>query len=90
MVESKPPAMRIHPPWRTMAEEILKAKNRRLYRELRKEGTLSDHIDEQADRARLAYDDLVNRMLKKHPAEESWVFQAAQEVIVRDLLDPTT
>lgn len=70
--------------------EILRAKDPDLLRELRAANRLESYLDEQVERARAAYESLVKRVSKGNPDLESWAIQAAEELIIRDLLDPTT
>jgi hypothetical protein len=80
----------IHPPWRTMAEEILRATDPSRHSQLRADGLLESHLDDLAEQARSTYDVLVPDLMQKQPGAISWAMSAAQEMIVRDILDPTT
>jgi hypothetical protein len=82
--------MIVHPPWREIADAILKVKDPGRRRELRIAGELDDHLEEVAKAAARTYEMLVNRLEETHPGQGSWALQAAQEIIVRDVLDPTT
>jgi hypothetical protein len=73
-----------------MAEEILKAKDPELHRALTRGGNLNEHLDRLAGSARSAFNPTVDEILKGNPGLEAWAMQAAQELIVRDILDPTT
>lgn len=79
----------IHPPWRTIAEGILRAKDPELYREM-KGPDLQRYLDLRVESARSTYEHLVKRLVEQNPGQESWALQAAQEMVVRDVLDPTT
>ena len=69
----------------------MKAKSPELYRELKSDRRgLEDHLDLQAERARAAYEAAFKRIAEANPGQESWALQAAQEIVVRDVLDPTT
>jgi hypothetical protein len=82
--------MLIHPPWRTLAEEILKAKDPKLYRALKKGGTLENHLDDKVEHARTTYEHLAKKLAEGRPEFESWAIQAAEELVIHDILDPTT
>lgn len=82
--------MLIHPPWRTLAEEILRAKDPKRYRELRKSGGLGEYLDDRAEHARVTYEHLAKRLAEGKPELACWAIQAAEELVIHDILDPTT
>lgn len=82
--------MIVHPPWRTMAEEMLKAKDPELYRELKVDGALNRHLDGLSQRARETYERIVQQLEAQNPGQGSWALQSAEELVTRDVLDPTT
>jgi len=66
-------------------------KDPKLLKELKASNQLSSHLSEKAKRAKEAYEVMVPRLHKGPPKQPmTWALQAAQELIVRDLLDPTT
>ena len=79
-----------HPPWRSLAEELLKGKDPNEFQRLRKAGKLEAHLDGLVKRAVEAYGPLVSQLEKKQPGARTWALKAAEEYLVRDLLDPTT
>lgn len=87
--EFLPPSTLVHPPWREMAESLLRGKDPELYQVLLESGSLQEHLNDKEESARRTYESLVARM-QDHPNGISWVFQAVQEVIVHDIRDPTT
>ncbi|MEX2598099.1 MAG: hypothetical protein WD533_00415 [Dehalococcoidia bacterium] len=80
----------IHPPWRQMAEEILKAEDPELY-QMFSPRELAMHLDLKAETARQVYPGLVERNQARNPGSTgTWAMKAAEEMIVRDVLDPTS
>ena len=88
MSTRQPPPTIVHPPWRTMAEEMLRAKDPELYEELQASAVLQAHLDRVAQEAREAYDHGVDELLKQRPGQMMWALQTAQELVTRDLLNP--
>ena len=87
----EPPRAVMQPPWRSIAEELLKHKDPEQYRELKKARKLEDHLDDLALWAKKAYEANVRTRLESSPpTQEAWILQSAQELVTRDLLDPTT
>lgn len=85
-----PPKMLIHPPWRTMAEDVLKEKDRELYDELKKAKELTDYLDRVVESARQTYETSVKEARQKNPRRAAFVAQSVQEMIVDQILDPTS
>lgn len=85
-----PPKMLVHPPWRTMAEEVLKAKDRELYDELKRAKELTDYLDRVTESARQTYETSVREAREKNPRTAAFVAQSVQEMIVDQVLDPTS
>lgn len=77
------------PPWRALAEEVLRAKDPERYRDLKASGMLSQHLRVTAERAKMAYEATARRIEKQNPGQGAWALQAAEEIVIRDVLDPT-
>jgi hypothetical protein len=88
--QTRPPPTILHPPWRRLAESLLKNKDPQKYRELKRAGMLEEHLNELDEAARTSYEVTVRQIEELNPGKESWALQSAQEMVIRDLLDPTT
>ena len=73
-----------------MAEDHLKAKTPDEYHRLKDSGELEDRLDQIHHDARRAYEAKYREILRKDPKGGTWAMMAPQEIVVRDLLDPTT
>ena len=80
----------IQPPWRRMAEEQLKHRTPEEYRRLKKARKLEAHLDRVEAQAKGAYDASVRKLSALNPGHEAFIMQSVQEVVTRDILDPTT
>jgi hypothetical protein len=88
--QQQPPQTIMHPPWRRMAEVMLREKDPEKYRQLKESGSLVAHLDAVSEQARLAYESTVRQIEEQNPGKGSWALQSAQEIVTRDVLDPTT
>lgn len=86
--KQSPPDAILHPPWRRLAETFLKDKDPATYRSLSPR-QFEAYLDEQVERARETYESTYLALKAKHPGKEAWCLQAAQELTIRDVLDPT-
>ena len=73
-----------------MAEEQLKHRTPKEYRRLKKARKLENHLDDVAERAKMAYEASVRKLSAENPGQESFIMQSIQEVVTRDILDPTS
>ncbi|MCH7532507.1 MAG: hypothetical protein IIB36_12230 [Gemmatimonadetes bacterium] len=88
--KKKLPMTVIQPPWRRMAEEHLKHLDPTEYQRLKRRRELEDHLDQVAERAKEAYKTSVRKLSAENPGQESFIMQSVQEVVTRDILDPTS
>lgn len=81
----------VQPPWRVMAEEFLKANDPERYRTMRRAGTLDAWLDDLDSRLTTSYAHLVAEIEERNPRNAgAFALQAAQEMLVRDVLKPRT
>ena len=74
--------------WKVTAHRVLQDRDLELYEKLRKSGKLIPYLEKKANEASQAYDRLVKMSEKRHPA---WFARKqAEELVTRDVLDPTT
>lgn len=78
------------PPWRNMAEEALKANDPKRYRQMKRKGELDPFLDDLDSRLRTSYQALVKRIEESTGRADAWALQAAEEMLVNDVLLPGT